>query len=100
MLVFLFNLRMLTLKLWFQEPQLHTIFKADEGLAREVVLWLRTPAALAEDLSLVPSTHMAAHKLSVTLVLRGLTHSYDLCGHCVHVVHLYTYRQTLKHIKS
>jgi hypothetical protein len=38
--------------------------------------WLRVLAALPEDLGSIPNTHLAAHKLSVTLVPEAPTPSH------------------------
>jgi hypothetical protein len=50
--------------------------------ARELAEWLKTSAALLENLSLVPSTHMAAH--SHHLKLQGTQCHQQACkGTCI-----------------
>lgn len=58
------------------------------GSAGGMVQWLRTLAALVEDLDLVLRTHWnSSSQGSDTLFWPSGTH----------IVHMYTYRQTLKH---
>ena len=49
---------------------------------REMVQWLRALAVLPEDPGSIPSTHMVANKLSVTLPPHG---------HCMCVISAQTY---------
>lgn len=52
--------------------------------------YFRTLSALTEDLSLLPSTQMAAHHHLLTLVPENRASSTDLCGHqtYIHVMHI------------
>lgn len=59
----------------------------------EVVQQLRAPAVLADDPGSSPSTHMVAHKPSVTPVPKHLTSSPSSHGHCTHMVHRCTHRK-------
>ena len=62
-----------------------------EGQERDQ--WLRTPAALPEDLGSISSINMAAHIQSGVPIPRYLPPSSGLCGLCMHVVHRLTRRQ-------
>jgi hypothetical protein len=58
--------------------------------------WLRGLAALAEDLSSVPSTHVGGSQVPVISAAGEPTPSCGLCGHCAHMHILYTDMQTYK----
>ena len=66
--------------------------------AEEMAQWL-IMAFLVGDPSLVPRTHVAAHKWWITLVPRGPVSFSGLQGHCTYIVQRHIWRQILFLIK-
>lgn len=64
----------------------------------EVAQQVRAFSALAEDLGLIPTTHIRQHKLPVTLVPRDPMPSSGLQGHSKHMVHILTHRYTYMYV--
>lgn len=63
-------------------------------LAWEMAQWLRVFAALPEDLSLVPSTHVEQLTTAMTSASGVLQVSFSgLCGHCTHITHPQSHNQ-------